>query len=238
MLAVGAKNDVGTKNDITRARWVERQLRRLPAGGRLLDAGAGEQRYRPFCAHLVYVAQDFAQYDPGAVSDGLRRESWDYGRLDIVSDITSIPAPDQSFDAILCTEVFEHIPFPDKALSEFSRLLRSGGTLILTAPFCSLTHFAPFHFATGFSRYFYERHLAAHGFTIEELSANGNFFEYLAQEIRRLPSVSEHYVGRRVGWYPRLLSQLFLRFLHQLSPRDSGSAELLCFGYHVVARRV
>ena len=58
-----APREVGRANESTRHAWVVRQLKRLPAGSRLLDAGAGEQRFRPFCAHLKYVAHYFAQYD-------------------------------------------------------------------------------------------------------------------------------------------------------------------------------
>ncbi|HET6991949.1 MAG TPA: class I SAM-dependent methyltransferase, partial [Bacteroidia bacterium] len=119
-------------NESNRMEWIQKQLKKLPAGSRILDAGAGEQPHRPYCAHLNYVSQDFAQYNPEKLDSGLQMEKWDYGKLDIISDITAIPEPDGSFDAILCSEVFEHIPDPNAAVKEFSRLLRKGGTLILT----------------------------------------------------------------------------------------------------------
>ncbi|MRR36812.1 SAM-dependent methyltransferase, partial [bacterium] len=146
----------GTHNESTREDWLEQALREIPAGSRILDAGAGELRYRKFCCHLEYVSQDFAQYDGRGDTVGLHSGSWDQTKLDIVSDITAIPEPDGSFDAILCVEVLEHLPDPLAALREFARLLRSGGQLVVTAPFCSLTHLAPYFFSTGFSRYFYE----------------------------------------------------------------------------------
>src|SRR3954452_114704 len=161
--------EVGRANESTRHAWVQRTLKRLPPGARLLDAGAGEQRFRPACAHLKYVAQDFGQYDGAGNGSALQTRRWDQTKLDIVSDIAAIPQPDGSFDAVLCTEVFEHLPDPLAALREFARLLRSGGRLILTAPFCSLTHFSPFHFATGFSRYWYRHHLSACGFEIQSV---------------------------------------------------------------------
>jgi ubiquinone/menaquinone biosynthesis C-methylase UbiE len=228
-------NTVGTLNASTRDQWIEQTLRSLPAGLRLLDAGAGEQPYRKFCDHLRYVSQDFGEYRPSLEKTGLQMPQWDYGRLDHVCDVVAIPEPDASFDAILCTEVFEHIPEPVAALREFSRLLRTGGTLILTAPFCSLTHFAPYHFATGFSRYFYEHHLSAHGFTIVELTPNGNYFEYLAQEVRRIESVAERYADTQVQEWERWGLQAVLDMLETLSERDQGSSELLAFGYHVRA---
>jgi 2-polyprenyl-3-methyl-5-hydroxy-6-metoxy-1,4-benzoquinol methylase len=62
-----------------------------------------------------------------------------YGQLDIVSDIASIPEKASSFDAIMCTEVFEHIINPRDAFTEFTRLLKKDGYLILTTPLQSNT---------------------------------------------------------------------------------------------------
>ena len=236
-MAASARLDVGRSNESTRHAWVQRALKRLPAGSRLLDAGAGEQRYRGHCAHLQYVAQDFARYDGRGDGSALQSARWDHGRPDLVSDIAAIPAPDASFDAVLCTEVFEHLPDPLAALREFSRLLRPGGTLILTAPFCSLTHMAPFHFASGFNRYFYSTHLSANGFEAVELQENGNFFEYLAQELRRLRGVSARYAQDALDQSESDAVHTLLGALQRFSRKDVGSKELLCFGYHVVARK-
>ncbi len=229
---------LGTSNEANRVAWVQQALAGLPAGSRLLDAGAGEQPFRKFCAHLNYVSQDFAEYDPRSDPTGLQMSGWDYGRLDIVSDLARIPQPDGSFDAILCTEVLEHIPDPLAALGEFARLLRPGGELILTAPFCSLTHFAPYHYASGFNRYFYEYHLPRLKFEVREISANGSFFEYLGQELRRVPGVCDRYAQRKMGLVGKFILGLNLILLTTWSRRDQGSAELLAFGYHVRAVKV
>lgn len=210
--------------------WLAKALAALPDGSRILDAGAGQQRLRPLCRHLEYVAQDFGQYDGKGDARGLQTGSWCQSGLDIVSDITAIPEADASFDAIVCVEVFEHLPEPVLALREFSRLLKRGGELIVTAPFCSLTHFAPYHFYTGFSRYFYETHLPACGFEVTEVVENGNYFEYLAQEVRRVPTVSERYLGVRPRRYEYLAIRLVLNLLERFSRRGQGSAELLHYG--------
>lgn len=226
---------VGTSNEAVRRSWLEHVLRQIPPGSRILDAGAGEQQFKRYCNHLDYVSQDFAQYDGTGDGRGLQMGSWDRTNLDIVSDITAIPESDGSFDAVMCTEVFEHLPEPIRAIEEFSRLLHSGGQLIITAPFCSLTHFAPYHFYTGFNRYFYETHLPANGFEIVELKENGNFFEYLAQELRRIPSVAQRYGKDRPGRFEVFAIRTVLKMLARFSRQDEGSAEILHFGCHVRA---
>ncbi len=170
---------IGTLNEQTRDRWIETILTNLSPGLRLLDAGCGEQQYKRFCSHLTYVGQDFGEYNGEGDSLGLQTGAWDNSKLDIVSDITAIPEPDNSFDVILCTEVFEHIPNPIAALEEFTRLLRPGGQLILTAPFCSLTHFSPFHFHSGFNVYFYEHALGKLGYKLTEVDRNVPFISRL-----------------------------------------------------------
>jgi ubiquinone/menaquinone biosynthesis C-methylase UbiE len=234
---MGDANAVGTTNEIARERWIRQQLERLPSKWRLLDAGAGEQRYRKYCGHLDYVAQDFAQYVPSKDPAGLHADSWNYSHLDIVCDITAIPEPSASYDAVLCTEVLEHLPDPRAAMRELSRVLKPDGILILTAPFCSLTHFAPYHFATGFNRSWYETHLPALGIEIEEITPNGNYFEYIAQELRRLPDMMGRYASRSPRLRDRMGSRLLLQALEECAVSDAGSAELLCFGFHVRGRK-
>ena len=228
---------VGAENEETRVIWLQQVLGKIPAGSRILDAGAGEQQFRKFCKHLEYVSQDFAKYHGAGNKAGLQTGVWDQSRLDIISDITDIPQLDMSFDVILCTEVLEHLPNPIAALKEFGRLLKPGGELIITAPFCSLTHFAPYHFSTGFNRYFYTKHLFDLGFEHIELIANGNFFEYMAQEIARIPSVANRYAMEKPGWLEVLCMRWVLKMLARFSSKDSGSSELLCFGYHVRAKK-
>ena len=50
-------------------------------------------------------------------------------------DATSLSFSDNTFHALLSFECLEHIPKYRTALSEFSRVLKPGGNLLLTAPF-------------------------------------------------------------------------------------------------------
>ena len=99
----------------------------LQPGMRVLDVGAGECRYAALFGHCKYVAHDFCGY--AGTAAGVLRDDWRYGRIELVSDIATLPIPDVSFDAVLCTEVLEHVPEPVRALGEMSRVLRVGGRL-------------------------------------------------------------------------------------------------------------
>ena len=228
---------VGKRNLLDREAWLEQSLLKIPAQSRILDAGAGELKYKKFCAHLKYVSQDFAQYDGVGDAVGLQTKTWDQTRLDIISDITSIPESDGAFDAVMCIEVLEHVPYPVDALREISRLLRTGGYLVVTAPFNSLTHFAPYFYQTGYSQYFYRYWLEKFGFEIIDLQENGNYFEYLAQELNRLPSVANKYASEKLTWLERKALNIVSNALGRFSSKDKGSSEFLNFGLHVFAQK-
>ncbi len=222
-------------NEDARNTWLINKLSSLPAGIRLLDAGAGELRNKKNCTHLNYVSQDFCQYEGQGNRAGLQTGSWDTSQIDIVCDIVDIPEPNASFDAILCSEVFEHLPAPHLALSEFIRLLKPGGILILTAPFSSLVHFAPYHYATGFSRYWYEHYLPLNSFEINELTPNGDWFNLFYQELLRWPGMV-----RKVNpfFFPLVcLVTAIMIACFFVARRGNNSSELACFGWHCTATR-
>ncbi len=227
-------NLIGNNSDKTRVDWVINQLKKLPRGSRILDAGAGELRFKPYCSHLKYVAQDFAEYDGGGDGSGLQMGAWDNSKIDIISDITRIPVDDKSFDAILCSEVFEHLPNALEAMREFARILKPNGILIITAPFCSLTHFAPYHFG-GLNRYWYLHHMPTLGLTVNELKSNGSWFEFMAQELRRSRFVGQTYSSALVGLILRISAIPLIVLLTILARYDRGSEQLLCFGYMIKA---
>lgn len=229
--------DIGLNGGKNREYWLEHTLLKLPAGSKILDAGAGEGRNKEFCSHLDYSSLDSGEYDGVGNKQGLHKGSRDYSKVDIIADIEDIPIKDATYDAVLCVEVLEHVKNPNVALKEIYRVLKKGGTLILTAPFNSLTHYAPHFYSTGFSSYYYNHHLTELGFEIIELKPNGNFFEYMAQELRRVKNVSETYASKKLSIIFTASIYIVLRYLSGLSFADKGSSELLCLGYFVKCKK-
>lgn len=215
--------------------FVRAQLASLKPGSILLDAGCGSQRYRPYCGHLEYKSQDFGQYvrdekpllgsNPGGCGGAA---GYGYGKIDYVGDIWDIKAAGETFDAILCTEVFEHIPYPIEALKEFSRLLKPGGSLILTAPSNSLRHMDPYFFYSGFSDRWYEKFLKEFGFQTDQLEPVGDYYWWMFIEIYRTSMA--HSAFAKMALLPALLYYLLKR-------KSAESASTLCLGYHLVAKK-
>ena len=153
------------------------QARSVPAGAKVLDVGAGTCPYRKLFLHCEYKTQDACQLD--------ERVHRNYGAIDFVSDISRIPVEPASYDVVLCTEVLEHVPEPIRAIEEFSRILRPGGLLLLTAPLGSGLHQLPFHYYGGYTPGWYQHFLTQHGFSEIAVLPNGGFFEHFGQESQR-----------------------------------------------------
>jgi SAM-dependent methyltransferase len=58
----------------------------------------------------------------------------------VCGDAARLPVRDASVDTVLCTEVLEHLERPEAVASEIARVLRPGGTALITAPFMFPIH--------------------------------------------------------------------------------------------------
>lgn len=227
------------QSDKVREAWVARELSKLAKNSTILDAGAGECQYKKYCSHLKYTSQDFNQYEGTGDKKGIQTGKRDVSKIDIVSDIAKMPLKPESFDSVLCVEVFEHLPRPLDALEELSRVTKKGGTLILTAPFASLTHYSPYFFYSGFSENFYKDNLPKHGFQIEKTYTYGNYFDFITLEIIRAPLV----LWRTINVlsipiliiYPMVIpTYILMRLLGLILPQ---SQDFLSFGICIKAKK-
>lgn len=210
-------------------------LTKLPKGMKILDAGAGEQIYRRYCEHLEYVSHDFGEYDGTGDGAAFHLGKWDTADIDVVGDICNLPIKDNEFDAVLCTEVLEHVYDPITAVKELKRVLRPGGTIIITAPFRSYTHFSPHHYCDGFNRYFFNTHFS--DFETVELRANGSFFDSFAEQIWLLRPISRRYSNGWIGFVTFLIMLTFIPLLKVLKNLDKGSSEFSNYGHFFIGRK-
>jgi len=220
-------------NQRTRNRWVQAKAETVPTGSKVLDVGAGTCPYRPFFAHCDYKTHDFKEYK------GIKKNNTtEYGAIDYVSDITSIPVADESFDVITCTEVLEHVAEPIEALREMARILRCGGRIFVTAPLGSGLHQLPYHYYGGFSPQWYRHFFPKFGLQLKEISPNGGFFKLLAQECARvqwtLPQ-HQHLHGNNIEFIRHLFGQWLPRYLFALE--EECFIDQFTVGYHVEATK-
>jgi SAM-dependent methyltransferase len=172
-------------NLVERDRWVSRQAAAVPPGSWVLDVGAGSCPYRHHFSGCTYKTQDFVALSPEQL-----RDKQGYGQIDYVCDATDIPVEDGAFDVVLCTEVLEHVPDPVRVVRELGRVLRPGGTILLTAPLGSGLHQLPFHFYGGYTPFWYSKTLQEAGFENIQIEANGGFFKHYGQETIRLAKLT------------------------------------------------
>lgn len=96
----------------------------------LLDAGAGFGRNASLYAGIFKKA---ILLDPSVKEIGEARVLLkEYSNLEYqIGTIEELPFPKDCFDCILCVRVLHHLENPESAISEFERILRPGGFLIL-----------------------------------------------------------------------------------------------------------
>ena len=98
-------------------------------GSKLLDAGCGTGF---FSRRSIAAGADVVSVDIGVK---LLEEARKKGiRKPVASDVTKLSFADNTFDVVISSECIEHTPSPEAAVSELIRVLRPGGTIVLTCP--------------------------------------------------------------------------------------------------------
>lgn len=105
--------------------------RRIAPGSHVLEAGAGSGKWLKALADRGFAVDGI---EINAANVERFRAAWPDIPF-IQGDVERMPYGDAAFDAILSLGVVEHlIDGPEGALAEMHRVLRPGGTMILTVP--------------------------------------------------------------------------------------------------------
>ena len=104
-------------------------------GEKILDVGCGNARdiliFRKKDA--ICVGIDFSE---GMIREG-KKDIYGVGLENIellIGSGTRLPFKSEIFDKVGCSEVIEHLPNYEKAIAEMKRVLKTGGTLVITTP--------------------------------------------------------------------------------------------------------
>jgi len=172
--------------------------------GKLLDIGAGEaDRYGKYLLVTSTIRMDLAKND----------------NVDIVGSADAIPFPDESFDSVLCTQVFEHLKYPQRSAKEIYRILKKGGSALVTVPQTNELHEEPNDFFR-YTKYGIASIFEDAGFKVVHSDQRGGYYSNLAQiRIRRMIDVMRLYdrpfigrvVGKAIGMYGRFMVWLDIK---------------------------
>jgi SAM-dependent methyltransferase len=200
----------------------------IPAGSIVVDAGAGQCRYKEAFPRTRYIGLDMAIGD----------HAWDYSNLDVVGDLLGMPIKDNCVDAVICINVLEHIAEPIKFLSELNRILKKDGKLFLAVPQGYGEHQMPhdyFRFSLPGLEYVFNKT----GFKIQFIRPMGGFFYFIGSWLKFMPSVILDSISNRL--INRLLSVPFKLIFEYLIPiacfyldrLDKGKGTTIYYGTYV-----
>jgi SAM-dependent methyltransferase len=100
--------------------------------GLVLDAGSGRGSWRSI---ILETASGYESIDNAPRAGD--HPTW-------IGDVCDMPqVPSGRYDTVVCHQVVEHLRRPWCALAEFNRVLKPGGTLVLTVPHLSRRHELP-----------------------------------------------------------------------------------------------
>ena len=102
--------------------------------GKLLDFGCGSKPYEK----LFKNSNNYVGVEVSGNKKNLKS--------DIYYNGIALPFGNNTFDSILCTEVFEHVEQLDCVITELYRVLKPGGRMIVTTPFMCIEHEMPYDF--------------------------------------------------------------------------------------------
>jgi SAM-dependent methyltransferase len=223
-------------------RYLEAFLRRaasaIPPGARVLDAGAGDGRYRPLFAHTNYEATDFVQVNKRYV----------LANLDFIADLKQVPAAPEVYDVVICTQVLEHMNEPGQMLAELHRVLKPQGELWLSAPLFYAEHEAPYDYFR-YTQYGLRYLLEQAGFQIVQLEWLEGYYGTLSYQsltaALALPLSPAKYGGGLIGGVAALCALLLKPLLAlgailtaYLDLRYKQTSSGQCKNYALVARKV
>jgi ubiquinone/menaquinone biosynthesis C-methylase UbiE len=150
------------------------------AKGRMLDCGCGTAPYYGIYKDLVERIECIDwENSPHEISFADK----------FVNLNERLPYEKDSFDTVLLSDVLEHIAYPDKLMSEISRVLKPGGTLLCFVPFMYWIHEMP-HDYHRYTRYALEKLCNDYSFDMVELEPYGGGPDVAIDVINKLSTKS------------------------------------------------
>ena len=101
----------------------------------------------------------------------------------IMADAEKLPVKSETIDCVKCTELLEHVEYPEIVIKEITRVLKDGGTLVLSVPFNFGIHGDPYDFHR-FTDHKLNRMLE-NDFEIRTIKKQGLYFTVLCYMVKQ-----------------------------------------------------
>lgn len=160
----------------------------------------------------------------------------DRAKPDVRADVHHLPFRTASLDAIVCSEVIEHVADARQALHELRRVMRDGAALVLTIPFLYPEHADPYDFRR-MTRHGLNASLSEAGFAEHEISSLCGYWGTLANQLSLLVMSRRSRAVRWALWVALMPGAQLLAWIDSLPvARSTTFARSFTTGYVVVAR--
>ncbi|MEX5215252.1 MAG: methyltransferase domain-containing protein [Nitrospiraceae bacterium] len=104
-------------------------------------------------------------------------------RPDVQTDASALPFKEESFDAVICAEMVEHVADPMRVMHEVHRVLRRRGILLMTVPFLFPIHEDPYDYCR-YTDHYWRENLERIGFEDMAIEAQGLFWSVVVDMTR------------------------------------------------------
>lgn len=208
------------------ARWT-RAIAALPfRSGRVLDLGCAFGLATRMLKRRGYDAVG-VDASPAYIA---RAQSADPQSTYILADAANVPLADASFDGVVFLDVLEHLPDEHGAISEVARLLKPGGTVVVSVP-----HRGPLAWLDSLNVYARFVKLTHHGKFPPEIAATGVHHHYSVGDLRTLLG-PEFVVTRveRTGLGLAEVVNLVLQVLFRWLVQWERAYQIAAFAYYTV----
>jgi SAM-dependent methyltransferase len=123
----------------------------------------------------------------------------------VQADAACLPFPDDRFDAVVCSELLEHVPEPVMVVNEIHRVLKKDGQALICAPFMNRIHGDPEDYGR-YTDHFWSRVLEATGFTDICIEKQGLYWSVLVDMLRDLARARAGYGLLQKPWLHRFVA--------------------------------
>jgi SAM-dependent methyltransferase len=221
--------DKGTAWRKSNWKFLNSFVSKLSADVKILDVGAGHGDFADIFEGRSYYSLDIVPYP----------------EVDLVADLGEVnPFKDGAFDVVVLMNVLEHVYESRSLLKSISRIVASGGSVVITVPFLLKVHQGPFDFSR-YTPYFIEKMAADAGLQVESLQGYydtqyllneslGNAWQYSIKTQSKFQQLTAKalvfVIQRLVNWFGKVTRKGFIDAVQS----QSNPAPV---GYLVVLRK-